>query len=126
MDIHKNARLTPHSRAEVVCQNPPQVGRALPGRGLSWQRALLAEGSPGRGLSWQRALPACRTALVDRTSCVSRHYSGSRRQRWTGQRIAFSQILPDKKKASAVAFLKAKTPISRLVLSEDKLLRLHS
>jgi transposase InsO family protein len=93
MDIHKNARLTPHSRAEAVRrvlvegQTPKAVATAF---GVcertvrKWVARYLAEGEAG---------------LLDRSSRPGRLYrptpaavveqiAGLRRQRWTGRQIA--------------------------------------
>ena len=93
MDIHKNARLTPHSRAELVrrvlCdgQNTTTVAAAF---GVcertvrKWMRRFELEGTAG---------------LVDRSSRPHRLYRATphavveqiealRRQRWTGRQIA--------------------------------------
>ena len=93
MDIHKNARLTPHSRAELV-RRVLALGQAprvvALGYGVSlkttrkWVARFLAEGSGG---------------LVDRSSrprrlraptpaATAQRIEALRRQRWTGQQIA--------------------------------------
>src|SRR5260370_37522804 len=93
MNVHKNARLTPHSRAELVRrvlvagQAPVIVATAM---GVTtktvgkWVERFAAEGTPG---------------LVDRSSRPHRLYRPTpaatarqiellRRQRWTGRQIA--------------------------------------
>ncbi len=93
MNVHKNARLTPHSRAELVRrvvvagQAPMSVAAAM---GVTtktvskWVERFAAEGSAG---------------LVDRSSRPHRLYRPTpavtaqqievlRRQRWTGKQIA--------------------------------------
>jgi transposase InsO family protein len=93
MNVHKNARLTPHSRAELVRrvlvagQTPMIVAAAM---GVTrktvskWVERFVAEGSAG---------------LVDRSSRPHRLYRSTaaatarqievlRRQRWTGKQIA--------------------------------------
>jgi transposase InsO family protein len=93
MNIHKNARLTPHSRAELVRrvlvegQAPMAVATAMGVTGKTvgkWVARFAAEGPAG---------------LVDRSSRPHRLYRPTpeataeriealRRQRWTGQQIA--------------------------------------
>lgn len=93
MDIHKNARLTPHSRAELVRrvveqgQTPKAVASAFgvcPGTVRKWVARFQADGPAG---------------LVDRSSrphrmprrtadAIERQVEALRRQRWTGRQIA--------------------------------------
>ena len=93
MDIHKNARLTPHSRGELVRrvledqQSPGAVARAF---GVccktvrKWVARFLAEGPAGlqdrscRPHRLRRPTPQSLVAQIETL----------RRQRWTGQRIA--------------------------------------
>ena len=93
MNIHKNARLTPHSRAELVRrvivegQSPKAVAAAF---GVSertvckWISRFRAQGHPGlvdrssRPRRLHRPTPA---AVIERIETL-------RRQRWTGEQIA--------------------------------------
>ena len=93
MDIHKNARLTPHSRAELVRrvleegQTPKAVATAF---GVcertvrKWVARFQAEGPAGlmdRSSRPKRLYRPTAAALVDRIAAL-------RRQRWTGCQIA--------------------------------------
>jgi transposase InsO family protein len=93
MDIHKNARLTPHSRAELVRrvvsqgQMPKAVATAFgvcPRTVRKWVERFEAEGLAGladrssRPRRLHRPTPA---AVVERIAAL-------RRQRWTGKQIA--------------------------------------
>ena len=93
MDIHKNARLTPHSRAELVRrvleegQTPKAVATAF---GVcertvrKWVARFQAEGPAGlmdRSSRPKRLYRPTAASLVDRIAAL-------RRQRWTGHQIA--------------------------------------
>ena len=93
MDIHKNARLTPHSRAELVRrvlregQSPRVVAAAF---GVcertvrKWIGRYQAEGASGLADRSSRPLRLYRptaASVVDRIAVL-------RRQRWTGRQIA--------------------------------------
>jgi transposase InsO family protein len=93
MDIHKNARLTPHSRAELVRrvledrQTPMAVATAF---GVccktvrKWVERFQLEGAEGlqdRSSRPHRLRQATPRAVVERIEAL-------RRQRWTGQQIA--------------------------------------
>ena len=93
MNVHKNARLTPHSRAELVRRvldegQPPKAVATAFGVDLKtvkkWVERFRSEGAAG---------------LADRSSCPKRlrqptppetqdQIVALRRQRWTGQQIA--------------------------------------
>jgi transposase InsO family protein len=93
MDIHKNARLTPHSRADLVHrvlvegQSRKAVATALrvAARTVSkWVERYLAEGS--EGLLDRSSRPhRMRAATPDGTLA---RIEALRRQRWTGEQIA--------------------------------------
>ena len=95
MNIHKNARLTPHSRAELVRrvikerQSPMSVATDM---GVSvrtvrkWIARYLAEGEAGlddRSSRPHRLRRPTPPATVERIEAL-------RRQRWTGKRIAMT------------------------------------
>src|SRR5690242_1910392 len=165
MNVHQNARLTPHSRADLVRrvvvegQTPKAVAAAF---GVTvktvrkWVARFQAEGIKGlqdrssRPHRLHRPTPAATVATIEalrrqrwvrryerehpgelihidikklgRFDCVGHRITGDRtgqsKRRGVGwefvhvciddaSRVAFSQILPDEKKESAVAFLKA-------------------
>jgi transposase InsO family protein len=93
MDIHKNARLTPHSRAELVRrvkiegQTPMVVATAL---GVcertvrKWVRRFEKEGPAGLYDRSSRPHRLHRPTPQD----VAERIAGLRRQRWTGKQIA--------------------------------------
>ena len=93
MDIHKNARLTPHSRAELVRrvlqegQMPKAVATAF---GIcvktvgKWVERFQAEGAAG--LADRSSRPHRLRAPT--SEAVLRRIEELRRQRWTGQQIA--------------------------------------
>src|SRR4051794_19362640 len=95
MNIHRNARLTPHSRAELVRrvltlrQSPMSVATDM---GVStrtvhkWVVRYLAEGEAGladRSSRPHRLRRPTPQATVERIEAL-------RRQRWTGKRIAMA------------------------------------
>jgi len=92
MDIHKNARLTPHGRAWIVRQvesgqTPKAVAEAAgvcPRTVRKWVARYLAEGAAGladRSSRPRRLYRPTPQAIVDRVAVL-------RRQRLTGQQIA--------------------------------------
>ena len=164
MNVHQNARLTPHSRAELVRwvvvegqtpkavaaafngQNRAQVGGALPDRRRQRPaRSLLPAPSPAQADAGsdcrdrrsnriqalepaapvrrdEREHPGELIKKIGRFDCVGHRITGDRtgqsKRRGVGwefvhigvddaSRVAVSQLLPDEKKESAVAFLKA-------------------
>src|ERR1700722_14767973 len=96
MNVHKNARLTPHSRAELVRrvltggQSPKAVATAF-GVDLKtvkkWGERFRGEGGDGAdGLADRSSRPRM---LRRPTPCQTREQIITlRRQRWTGQQIA--------------------------------------
>jgi transposase InsO family protein len=93
MDIHKNARLTPHSRAELVRRvhhDRQPVAAVADAMGVStrtvrkWLKRFLAEGPKGlrdRSSRPHKLHQPTPDAVVEQIETL-------RRQRWTGQQIA--------------------------------------
>lgn len=127
MNIHKNARLTPCRREEMALSviegrlSQAQAGRVF---GVSpkivsrWVERFKVEGRAGvsdRSSRPRRSPKAIEQAVVDRITGDRTGQSNSRGVGWEfvhvaiddASRVAFSQILPDEKKQSAIAFLKA-------------------
>src|SRR5439155_253352 len=112
MDIHKNARLTLISREELAKRVSQQgwtlkaaaaafnVSAKTAAKWVGRYRELGREGLGDRSSRPQRS--PCRTG-ADRVAQVE----ALRREGWTGFRIAFSDLLPNQKAASAAAFLRA-------------------
>ena len=92
MDIHKNARLTPHSRADAVRrvlsgQTPKAVATAVwvcPRTVRKWVDRFRAEGAAGlvdRSSRPRRLRQPTPAAVIERIVALRRH-------RWTGKQIA--------------------------------------
>ena len=93
MDIHKNARLTPHSRADLVRrvleekQTPKAVATAFgvcPKTVRKWVARYQAEGS--KGLQDRSSRP--HKLHQPTPEAIVKRIEELRRQRWTGQQIA--------------------------------------
>jgi transposase InsO family protein len=92
MDIHKNARLTPHSRAELVRRvlggQPRKAVAAAFGVSVKtvgkWTIRFQAEGTSG--LSDRSSRP--RRLRAPTPAAAVQHIEALRRQRWTGKQIA--------------------------------------
>ena len=93
MNVHKNARLTPHSRAELVRrvlverQAPMAVATAMGGTAKTaskWVARFVAEGSAG--LVDRSSRPHCLYRPTPEAS--AERIAALRRQRWTGKQIA--------------------------------------
>ena len=93
MNIHKNARLTPHSRAELVRrvlvegQAPMAVATAMGVTGKTvgkWVARFEAEGQAG--LADRSSRPHC--LYRPTPEATAERIAALRRQRWTGKQIA--------------------------------------
>src|ERR1700681_3529630 len=109
MDVHKNARLTPAGREIMVRrvveggQTPKALSAAVgvcPRTVQKWVKRFRAEGLAGlqdrssRPHRLRRPTPPEITRRID--VCID-----------DASRIAFAQVMPDEKKESAIAFLRA-------------------
>ena len=73
MNVHKNARLTPHRRGKMV----RQVAERADAEGRR-AKQLPADGSQvGRSLSSAKAWPVCKIAVLGRIACVGRRLMSS-------------------------------------------------
>ena len=90
MNIHQNARTTPHSRAEIVRRVTEDGNRSAAWR----RRSGCASARPANGRRSRTRRPACRIARAGRTVAAGDAagrggpVAALRRARWTGARIA--------------------------------------
>ena len=117
MNIHKNARLTPHGRELLVRQiasgqTPEAAARAAgvcPRTARKWYACYLAEGVEGlkdRSSRPHRLREPPPTAIVEQVEAL-------RRQRWTGKQIAAElNISPATVSASSSASVSIASPRS--------------